>query len=84
MSNAASKYDISRLNFSVIIAVLANIAALAACTTRMTIRNPALLWICSLAFLYGVMMFASSYVEEEHQFWYWVASSWCGWLFLKG
>jgi len=28
---------------------------------------------------YTIMMFASSYVEEEHNFWYWVAS---GWFFL--
>lgn len=83
MSSAASKYDIHKLYFSTGIAVLANIAALTACATWMTVANPGLLWICSLAFLYGIMMFASSYVEEEHQFWYWVVSSWCGWLFLK-
>lgn len=83
MSNVASKYDISRLYFSMGIALLAIIAALAACATWITVATPALLWICSLGILYGIMMFASSYVEEEHQFWYWVASSWCGWLFLK-
>jgi hypothetical protein len=30
------------------------------------------------------MMFASSYVEEEHNFWYWIASGWFFALFLKG
>ena len=83
MSNAASKYDIPRLHFSLGIAILANVTALAACTTWTTIANPALVWIYSLALLYGIMMFTSSYIEEEHHFWYWVASSWCGWLFLK-
>lgn len=84
MSNAASEYDLSRLHFSIGIAALANIVALAACATWITEANLSLLWFSSLAFLYGIMMFASSYVEEEHHFWYWIASSWCGWLFLKG
>lgn len=83
MSKAASKYDVPRLHCSIGIAVTANIAAFAACATWMTGANSALLWTFSLAFLYGAMMFTSSYVEEEHQFWYWVASSWSGWLFLK-
>lgn len=26
--------------------------------------------------LYGIMQFASSYVEEEQQFWYWTCSGW--------
>lgn len=33
--------------------------------------------------LYGVTMFASSFVEEEHHFWYWVASAWAMILLLK-
>lgn len=33
--------------------------------------------------LYGVMMFASSYVEEEQQFWYWATSAWMVVLMTK-
>ena len=33
--------------------------------------------------VYGAMMFASSYVEEEHHFWYWVLSGWLSLLVLK-
>ncbi|KEF61116.1 uncharacterized protein A1O9_02681 [Exophiala aquamarina CBS 119918] len=33
---------------------------------------------------YAVTMFASSYVEEEQQFWYWVLGGWLIVLYLKG
>lgn len=36
-----------------------------------------------MAIAYAVMMFASSFVEEEQHFWYWVASGWFMALFLK-
>ncbi|KIH92918.1 ethanolaminephosphotransferase [Sporothrix brasiliensis 5110] len=29
-----------------------------------------------ISITYGIMMFASSYVEEEHHFWYWATSAW--------
>ncbi|KAJ4402279.1 major facilitator super transporter protein [Didymella pomorum] len=32
--------------------------------------------------LYTVLMFASSYVEEEHNFWYWITSGWFFYLYL--
>jgi ethanolamine phosphate transferase 2 subunit G len=35
----------------------------------------------SIVGAYGAMMFASSYVEEEQQFWYWLGA---GWLFFIG
>jgi hypothetical protein len=31
--------------------------------------------IAIVAFLFGTLMFASSYVEEEQQFWYWITTS---------
>lgn len=35
------------------------------------------------AMLYIVMMFASSYVEEEQQFWYWACSAWIAVLVVR-
>lgn len=84
LSHAASEYDLRRLRLGIGITVLATIATLVACATPVRNANPVLLWKYSLALFYGFMMFASSYVEEEQQFWYWLASSWCGWLFWKG
>ena len=37
----------------------------------------------TVLFMYGTMMFASSYVEEEHHFWYWASSGWLALLLLK-
>ena len=37
-----------------------------------------------IAAAYSVMMFASSYVEEEQHFWYWATSGWLAMLSLKG
>lgn len=31
--------------------------------------------------LYGIMMFATSYVEEEQHFWYWATAAWMAYLY---
>lgn len=39
--------------------------------------------IVGISLLYGIMMFASSYVEEEQHFWYWATTAWLMLLWLK-
>jgi ethanolaminephosphotransferase len=84
MSSTASNYDIKKLVGGQIIAGFAFILALG--VSMPTLVNS---FISTAPFLlttlaYGVMMFASSYVEEEQHFWYWVASGWLIILSLKG
>lgn len=75
MSNAASQYDVSRLVGGVCL------SALASATAVLALKKPWPPTLSGLAStviiaLYGVMMFASSYVEEEQHFWYWTTSAW--------
>ena len=82
MSSTASSYDIPRMGTGMAIAVLALVLA------TISLSN---LWPPSFAgtffaltsLLYGVMMFASSYVEEEQHFWYWLTPAWVLFLVVK-
>jgi ethanolamine phosphate transferase 2 subunit G len=80
MSSAASNYDVTRLMIGSALAatsvLLAGIAALAG----MTLLNADGVFAFVMATLYGIMMFASSYVEEEQHFWYWIAGGWVAYL----
>ncbi|KAI1169979.1 alkaline-phosphatase-like protein [Nemania sp. FL0916] len=83
MSGMASNYDMDKLVMGGLTAA-ATISAAGVATvmsTRMTVRNfgPSIL----ISVLYGVMMFASSYVEEEQHFWYWSTTMWLFYLVVK-
>ena len=83
MSSTASNYDMSKLVTGQLLAASALIlGSIAAWRTRaLSFRAGYPLLLLSL--LYGIMMFASSYVEEEQHFWYWTTSAWLGMMWLK-
>ena len=83
MSGTASNYDLWRLYAGIGVALLASTVALSVSARMVLDAGFTGLWMISIAILYGFMMFASSYVEEEQQFWYWATSSWLGWLIVK-
>lgn len=83
MSSTASNYDVSKLVAGQVVAAtaltLTCVAAWRTSTQPFQTHLPLLLY----SLLYGIMMFASSYVEEEQHFWYWTTTAWLGMLWLK-
>jgi ethanolaminephosphotransferase len=80
MSSTASNYDISRLVIGTGLAAASLMLAAVAAWKQLAVRNVDGLIFVVITALYGIMMFASSYVEEEQHFWYWLASGWFAYL----
>jgi ethanolaminephosphotransferase len=81
MSSTASNYDVQRLFLGTSLAFLVCVLSY---STLPALRplSPAGLYYTLTLILYAVLMFASSYVEEEHNFWYWTTSAWFFYLFI--
>ena len=83
LSSAASNYDTTRLLVGIAL------SALAAGLSSISVHYMAHFNLFSVAAFdlikipYGITMFASSYVEEEHQFWYWAFSGYLSFLYAK-
>ena len=81
MSSMASNYDMSKLIQGTSAAALALL--LAAASSAMSVGGTVdAVPFALITLLYGIMMFASSYVEEEQHFWYWSTSAWLLYLVL--
>ena len=83
MSSTASNYGLERLRIGIAIAAMASVFTLWNISSILLAQKDVGIWTLTVTVLYGGMMFASSYVEEEHNFWYWATSGWLGWLFLR-
>lgn len=82
MSSTASNYNLALLVAGALLATISmGLAVAVIAPSFATITAPGLFYTF-VAVLYGVMMFASSYVEEEQHFWYWTASAWFALLFV--
>jgi ethanolaminephosphotransferase len=82
MSGAASNYDVPRLFAGTFLAVLICVLSYFTLPALRPATAGGLYYAFTLL-LYAVLMFASSYVEEEHNFWYWATSGWFFLLFLS-
>ncbi|POR33611.1 GPI ethanolamine phosphate transferase 2 [Tolypocladium paradoxum] len=79
MSSMASNYDTSRLTIGQGLAIAATLASVVVATLQDT-RSGILMPLLLITVTYGIMMFTSSYVEEEQHFWYWSSTLWVAWL----
>ncbi|KAL8726931.1 MAG: hypothetical protein Q9166_006388, partial [cf. Caloplaca sp. 2 TL-2023] len=80
MSNTASNYSVGKLYGGAAIATLATLWTFLGSFPILWQKRNFGMWFMLVTLAYGIIMFASSYVEEEHQFWYLVASTWLAWL----
>ena len=78
MSDTASNYDVRKLYLGAGVTALVTILAclILAIERWQTVSTG--LFYGFLTLTNGIVMFASSYVEEEQQYWYWITSGWLG------
>ncbi|KAL4926532.1 uncharacterized protein BDV17DRAFT_155606 [Aspergillus undulatus] len=83
MSGTASNYDLKYLSLGICIAGLAVLFTLPATYKALSKNRQSGLFLTTSILLHGTMMFASSYVEEEQQFWYWIFTGWVFYLHAR-
>ena len=83
MSDTASSYHIPRM-IAGMVAVMIPLALALISFPSLWPPSTTGLFFTTSSLLYGIMMFASSYVEEEQHFWYWLTPAWITLLVFKG
>ncbi|THZ97974.1 alkaline phosphatase-like protein [Aureobasidium pullulans] len=80
LSTTASSYNVDRL---IIGAAISAISLALATYSKKDVWSltPAGISFTLITALYGIMMFATSYVEEEQHFWYWTTAAWMAYLY---
>lgn len=83
MSGAASNYDLRYLALGICIIGLAVMLTIPTTLKVISGHQYSGIFLTMTTLLYGAMMFASSYVEEEQQFWYWIFTGWTFYLHAR-
>ncbi|EFR03310.1 GPI ethanolamine phosphate transferase 2 [Nannizzia gypsea CBS 118893] len=83
MSSTASNYNLARLYQGIAFSGISFLLSLYACVQKGRNGTAAVGYIFLVLSGYGALMFASSYVEEEQHFWYWMTSGWIFYLYWK-
>ncbi|KZF21265.1 alkaline phosphatase-like protein [Xylona heveae TC161] len=83
LSGTASNYNLTALSIGIALAAVAAGLAAYACLPLLLNSVTFSIGFSAICLGYGIMMFASSYVEEEQHFWYWTSSAWMAYLFFQ-
>lgn len=83
MSNASSNYTLTRLYQGTAVALAAVLVSLFTLRDSFFRLFGAIRCFVFVFVGYATLMFASSYVEEEQQFWYWILTGWTSYLYLR-
>lgn len=76
MSSTATDYSAGKLYGGITAAILVEILSFSISSPVLLKQGNIRLWSLLMNLSYGLMTFASSFVEEEHQYWYFLASAW--------
>lgn len=83
LSRTASNYDTTKLLAGIAFAGVGVVLSTISLHSLASIRVFDISIFYFITISYGITMFASSYVEEEHMFWYWVISGYLYFLYSK-
>lgn len=83
LRSVASSYDIPKMVAGIGISFVSLMLAISS-LPRLWPPSTAGVFFSLICILYGIMMFASSYVEEEQHFWYWFTPAWIVMLTANG
>ena len=83
MSGTAANYKVNMLITGSVIAAMAALTAFA--LSFQSLRSSGLtgLFLVLVVLGNGAIMFASSFIEEEQQFWYWTTSAWMVYVHIR-
>ena len=77
MSGMASNYNMSRIFMGLGLSTFSAACSIAgACLSIETRARSPLVALACIVLSYSAMMFGSSYVEEEQNFWFWTSGAW--------
>lgn len=83
MRGTSSNYKLPRLYMGVFTALLAVLVSFVSAYKTLSTSGFPGLFLVATSICNGCMMFASSYVEEEQHFWYWISSAWSAYVYMK-